>query len=190
MNTLFLVMFFSNNSYIYRIYNSIIYVWVYVYYIYSIFSFSFSLYKFILCKLVCFCKEGVNFLHSSWYGAWTIHFGFLTKTASIMQSYAQLFKEPLSYKKYICRYCVCFPQKSLNIMELCFSGNGWTLYFWCKEIIKSFISLCLCAHILLYLLSYLYLNPWIFLLLLFQFSPPSHGVSEQMAACGLDSCQC
>ena len=53
------------------------------------------------------------------------------------------------------------------------------------EVLNEFLGLlCLCAWLLLYLLNCLYLNPWVFSLLCFQFSPPSHWgeVSEQL--CG------
>lgn len=87
-----------------------------------------------------FRKEGVNFL-SSWYDAWIAYFRFLTKTALIMQIYAQLIKEPLPYKKDTCRYGVCFPNKSLNIIKPYFSGNGWTLLMQRDDLILYFTLL-------------------------------------------------
>ena len=69
-------------------------------------------------------------------------------------------------------------------MEPCFPGDGWTpAYQW--ELVNEFLVwLCLRAQLLLYLLNCLYLNPWVFSLLLFWLSPPSHceGVSKWL--CG------
>ena len=74
-------------------------------------------------------------------------------------------------------------------MEPCFSGDGWTPACW-WEVVNEFLAL-LCLHmwLLLYLLNCLYLNPCVFSLLLFWFSPPSHWGGERASSCVVLRCR-
>ena len=85
-----------------------------------------------------------------------------------------------------------------GVMVFVFTGNHYT--WWSPAFLevaehlpadgkrRMNSLLCLCVQLLLYL-NCLYLNLWVFSLLLFQFSPPSHWgwVSERL--CGTFSCQ-
>ena len=73
-------------------------------------------------------------------------------------------------------------------MEPCFPGDGWTPA--CRwEVVNEFLVLfCLHAWLLLYLLNCLYLNPRVFSLLPFWFSPPSHRGGEWASSCVVLSC--
>jgi len=77
---------------------------------------------------------------------------------------------------------VCLPKSPLHMMEPCCPGDGWTSACHWEAVNEFLVLLCLCAHLLLYPLNCLYLNPQIFSFLLFQLSPPSHqrGVGERL----------
>lgn len=71
--------------------------------------------------------------------------------------------------------------------ELSFPGYGWTpVCPW--KVVEILILLCLVSWLLLYLLSYLYLSPWVFplLLLVFHFQLT---VGERESGCVGSSCQ-
>lgn len=58
-------------------------------------------------------------------------------------------------------------------MKPCSPGDGWTpVCPW--EVVNSFFLFCLHEQLLFFLLNWFYLNPWIFQLLPFLFSPWSH----------------
>ena len=73
-------------------------------------------------------------------------------------------------------------------MEPCFPGDGWTPA--CRwEVVNEFlVLLCLRAQLLFYLLNCLYLNPRVFSLLVFWFSP-SHLGGEWVSGYVVLSCR-
>ena len=77
---------------------------------------------------------------------------------------------------------VCLPKSPLRVMEPCFPGDGCTPA--CRWEVGNEFLVLLCLHVwlLLYLLNCLYLNPRVFSLLLFRFSPPSHWGGSERAA--------
>ena len=72
-------------------------------------------------------------------------------------------------------------------MEPCFPGDGWIPACWWGAVNEFLILPCLSEQLLLYLLNCLYLNPWVFSLSPFRFSPSSHqwGVSERLSCAWL-----
>ena len=65
------------------------------------------------------------------------------------------------------------------MMEPCFPGEGWTPACWWEVVNEFLILLCLHVQLLLYLLNCLFLKSWVFSLLPFWFSRPTHqGRSE------------
>lgn len=81
---------------------------------------------------------------------------------------------------------VWVPKSLLHVMEPYFPDNGWTSASQMKAMNEFLVLLHLRAWLLLYLSNCLYLKPWVFSLLLFRFSPPSHPGQVGEWLCGAE----